>query len=127
MAEVVTEHKGPQPISPSAGGRNRRRPPRTEERPMLDLGPELQSEAEALVEPLKTGFYAVFQYRGVALWLGKTANSKRGQAGTLQTAPGQKSAALLRTVTPGNRGADHLGAEMGASKTTNHERRCSSL
>ena len=78
MAEAVTEHKGPQPVS-----RPRRRPPAAEPdgvQPRFflageaksgqapDLGRELQNEAEALVESLKTGksFYTVFQYRGVA-------------------------------------------------------------
>ncbi len=77
-SEAVTEPKGPQPVS-----RPRRRLPATEPdgaqaRFFLageakggqapELGRELQSEAEALVESLKTGksFYMVFQYRGVA-------------------------------------------------------------
>jgi hypothetical protein len=78
VAETVTEHKGPQQVS-----RPRRRPPATESdgaQPRFflageaksgqapDLGRELQNEAEALVESLKTGkpFYTVLQYRGVA-------------------------------------------------------------
>ncbi len=78
VAEAVTEHKGPQPVS-----RPRRRPPAADPdgaKPRFflageaksgqvpELGPELQNEAEALVESLKTGrsFYTVFQYRGVA-------------------------------------------------------------
>ena len=78
MAEAVSEHKGPQPVS-----RPRRRTPTAEpdgaqarfflagdgkSGQVPDFGRELQNEAEALVESLKTGktFYTVFQYRGVA-------------------------------------------------------------
>jgi hypothetical protein len=77
-AERQTDHKEPQPVS-----RPRRRPTATEPdgaQPRFflggeaksgqapELGLELQNEAEALVQSLKTGkaFYTVFQYRGVA-------------------------------------------------------------
>jgi hypothetical protein len=77
VAEAITEGKVAQP------GTRRRRPPAAEtdgsrarfflaregshgREPALDR--ELQSEAEALVESLKTGrsFYSVCEYRGVA-------------------------------------------------------------
>ena len=79
VAETQTDHKGPQPVS-----RPRRRPTAAEPdgaQPRFflageaksggqapELGPELQNEAEALVQSLKTGktFYTLFQYRGVA-------------------------------------------------------------
>ena len=78
VAEAVTDHKGPQPVS-----RPRRRPTAAEPdgaQPRFflggeaksgqapELGLELQNEAEALVQSLKTGktFYTLFQYRGVA-------------------------------------------------------------
>jgi hypothetical protein len=78
VAETQTDHKGPQPVS-----RPRRRPAAAEPdgaQPRFflggeaksgqapELGLELQNEAEALVQSLKTGktFYTLFQYRGVA-------------------------------------------------------------
>ena len=78
VAETQSDHKGPQPVS-----RPRRRPAATEPdgaQPRFflggeaksgqapELGLELQNEAEALVQSLKTGktFYTLFQYRGVA-------------------------------------------------------------
>jgi len=78
VGEAVPEHKGPQPVS-----RPRRRAQAVEPdsaRPRFflagdaqsgqvpELGSELQNEAEALIESLKSGksFYTVFQYRGIA-------------------------------------------------------------
>jgi len=78
VAETQTDHRGPQPVNRPRRRRPVAEPDGAQPRFFLageaksgqvpELGPELQNEAEALVESLKTGktFYTVFQYRGLA-------------------------------------------------------------